>query len=149
MEQVRRAAKLAHADGFIQALPDGYETHIGERGERLSQGQVRRLALARALLKDAPVLILDEATAHLDPGTAAKVEASVRTLASRRTTLLIAHHLGMARLADRILLLVAGELREKGTHEGLITAGGLYSRMVRSCHADPGANGHHASRTVR
>jgi ABC-type multidrug transport system fused ATPase/permease subunit len=107
--QVRRAAEAAAA-GFIEALPDGYGTVVGEGGLPLSAGEAQRIALARAFLRDAPVLILDEPTAHLDPQTADAVGEAIMTLAAGRTTLLIAHRLELARRADRIIVLDSGRI---------------------------------------
>jgi ATP-binding cassette subfamily C protein CydD len=131
-EEVERAALLAHAHGFIQALPLAYDTPIGERGARLSGGQAQRIALARAFLKDAPLLILDEATANLDPDTESQIQASMSRLLQDRTALVIAHRLGTVRDADAILVMADGRIVEAGSHEALLAAGGLYCRMANS-----------------
>jgi ATP-binding cassette subfamily C protein CydCD len=129
-EDVLRAARLAHADGFIERLPDGYETRIGERGTRLSAGQAQRIALARTFLKDAPILLLDEPTSSLDPEHEALVAESLEKLAADRLVLVIAHRLRMVYRADCILVLDQGRLVEQGTHQELLAQGGLYSELV-------------------
>ncbi len=129
------AAALAGADEFVAALPQGYDTALGEGGARLSKGQAQRIAIARAFLKDAPVLILDEPTAHLDPTSEAQVRDALERLAAGRTTLIVAHRFGMVRGADRIVVLDGGRVVETGTHEALALAGGPYARLVHA--ADP------------
>jgi thiol reductant ABC exporter CydD subunit len=130
LEKVQSVAKDAYAHEFINQLPQGYETQIGERGARLSAGQAQRIALARAFLKDTPLLILDEATANLDPESTSKIQNALKTLIPGRTTLVIAHHLNTIREADQIILLDQGRVLEIGDHEQLINQGGLYRRMV-------------------
>ncbi|MBZ6077317.1 ABC transporter transmembrane domain-containing protein [Microvirga puerhi] len=130
-EEVRRAAELASADGFIRALPQGYATQIGERGVTLSGGQRQRLAIARAILKDAPILLLDEATSALDAESEKKVQGALDRLMQGRTTLVIAHRLATVRSADRILVMDGGRIVEEGTHDSLLAAGGLYARLAR------------------
>ncbi|MBF9234802.1 ABC transporter transmembrane domain-containing protein [Microvirga alba] len=130
-EEVRHAAVLASADGFIQAMPQGYGTMIGERGVTLSGGQRQRLAIARAILKDAPILLLDEATSALDAESERKVQGALDRLMDGRTTLVIAHRLATIRSADRILVMDRGEIVEQGTHDTLLAQGGLYARLAR------------------
>lgn len=128
--EVEAAARLAHAHAFIELLPERYATRIGERGARLSGGELQRLALARAFLKDAPLLVLDEPTAQLDPESEAAVSEALRRLVRGRSVLLIAHRLATVREADEIVLLERGRVVERGAHTGLVAAGGLYARLV-------------------
>jgi thiol reductant ABC exporter CydD subunit len=130
MDDVIRAAQGAHAHEFIQALPQGYDTLIGERGARLSGGQAQRLALARAFLKDAPLLILDEATSNLDPETEDLLHESIERLMQDRMTLVIAHRLSTIYRADRIVVLDVGCVAEMGTHASLLDQHGVYWRLV-------------------
>ncbi|HKI04609.1 MAG TPA: ABC transporter ATP-binding protein [Thermoanaerobaculia bacterium] len=129
LERVREAAAAAYADEFIMALPDGYDTVIGESGMRLSGGQRQRLAIARALLKNAPILILDEATSHLDSESEALVQKAVYNLIQGRTTVVIAHRLSTVTRADRILVMEAGRIVEQGSHGELLALGGSYKRL--------------------
>ncbi len=129
-EEVERAAELAGADGFIRTLPDGYDTQLGERGARLSGGEAQRIAIARAFLKDAPVLILDEPTSSLDPESETAIREAVERLRAGRTTLVIAHRLNTVYRADGIVVLDAGRVVEQGTHEELVRRGGLYAELV-------------------
>ncbi|MDD9982240.1 MAG: ABC transporter ATP-binding protein, partial [Gammaproteobacteria bacterium] len=124
------AVRRASLDAFVEALPDGLETRVGERGVRLSGGQRQRVAIARAFLKDAPVLILDEATSHLDAVNEQAVRHALEELMSDRTTIVIAHRLSTVRNANRIVVLDAGRTEEAGSHDELIANGGLYSRLV-------------------
>ncbi|MFZ0789233.1 MAG: thiol reductant ABC exporter subunit CydD [Chromatiaceae bacterium] len=130
MDQVREAARLARADAFIDRLPEGYETQVGEGGQGLSGGEIRRIALARAFLRDTPLVILDEATASLDPRSEQEVAAGIESLAQGRTLLVIAHRLKTVRSADRVLVLNAGRIEEEGTHEELAARDGLYRHML-------------------
>jgi thiol reductant ABC exporter CydD subunit len=129
-DQVEHAARLASAHGFVEALPQGYDTVIGERGARLSGGEAQRIALARAFLKDARLLILDEATANLDPEIEALVQEAMARLLPGRTALIIAHRLSTVYRAGRILVVDQGRIAEEGTHAGLMQQGGLYRRLV-------------------
>jgi len=128
---VKRAALLAEAAPFIDALPQGYETVVGERGQRLSGGQRQRIALARAILKDAPVLVLDEATAAIDNDTEAAIQRSLDQITRDRTTLMIAHRLSTVRHAGRIVVLEHGQIVESGSHEQLLQTGGAYAGLWR------------------
>lgn len=128
-EQLEAAARAANALAFIEALPEGWETNLGERGTRLSGGQRQRLAIARALLSDPPVLILDEATSALDAESERLVQEAIDRLLMGRTVFVIAHRLATIQHADRILVFDQGQLVEEGTHEGLRDAGGVYARL--------------------
>ncbi|MEU9381414.1 ABC transporter ATP-binding protein [Streptomyces sp. NPDC048279] len=125
--ELAEAAALSGLDRVIEELPDGWDTKVGEGGARLSGGQRQRVSIARALLKDAPVLVLDEATAALDQENEARFAEAVRTLADRKTLLVIAHRLSTVVHADQILVLEDGEITERGTHDDLVTAGGTYA----------------------
>src|SRR6267378_2600820 len=129
LEQVRAAARAANADEFIAQLPEGYDTLLGERGTRLSGGQRQRIAIARALLRDPPILILDEATSALDTESERLVQEAIDRLMAHRTVLVIAHRLATVRHADLIVVLADGRLAERGTHDALFAAGGLYRRL--------------------
>ena len=125
-----RATALANADRFVEHLPDGYETRVGERGAHLSGGQRQRIAIARALLKDAPILVLDEATSHLDAASELQVRGALDRLMRDRTTLVIAHRLSTIRNADKIVVLDDGIVAEQGTHDELLSRGGVYARLI-------------------
>ena len=129
-EDIERAARLAHADEFVRGFAEGYETKIGERGVKLSGGQRQRIAIARALLADPRVLILDEATSSLDGESEALVHEALQTLMKGRTTLVIAHRLSTVRDADRIVVLDAGRVVDVGSHDALVARPGIYRNLV-------------------
>jgi ATP-binding cassette subfamily B protein len=130
-ERVEEAARLAEAHDFITALADGYDTVVGERGQKLSGGQRQRLSIARAIVRNPAILVLDEATSAVDNETEAAIQRSLESVSRDRTTLVIAHRLSTVRNADRIHVLESGEVREAGTHDELLTAGGLYAALWR------------------
>lgn len=136
---VCRAAQSALADEFIEALPEGYETVIGERGVKLSGGQRQRLAIARALLKDAPILILDEATSHLDTESEMLVQRALANLMAGRTVIVIAHRISTIRRADKIVVMDRGRICETGTHADLVRRGGVYQRLHELQFVEAGA----------
>jgi subfamily B ATP-binding cassette protein MsbA len=144
-QAVEDAARAANAHEFIAALPNGYDTMIGENGMRLSGGQRQRLAIARALLKDAPVLILDEATSALDSESERQVQAALERLMSHRTTLVIAHRLSTIERADRIVVLDQGRIIETGTHAELLARQGAYAHLHKLQFAKPAGEGGNAS----
>lgn len=131
-DDIRRAADDAAAEDFIKALPQGYDTRVGEDGSRLSGGQKQRIAIARAFLKDAPLLLLDEATSALDTQSEIKVQQALERLMRGRTTFVVAHRLSTVRHANQILVLDGGRIVERGTHDSLLRDGGLYARLAAS-----------------
>jgi subfamily B ATP-binding cassette protein MsbA len=128
-EEVEAAARAAHAHEFVERLPEGYDTLVGERGVKLSGGQRQRVAIARAILKDPAVLILDEATSNLDTESERLIEDAMSRLLVGRTTLIIAHRLSTVRRADRLVVLDRGRIVEEGTHTQLLDRRGLYARL--------------------
>jgi len=128
-EEVLRAAKMSEAHDFIMSLPEGYETMVGERGQKLSGGQRQRISLARVILKDPPILILDEATSSVDNETEALIQRSLERITQGRTTLVIAHRLSTVVNTDRIFVLDEGRLCEQGKHETLLAKEGVYAGL--------------------
>jgi ABC-type multidrug transport system fused ATPase/permease subunit len=129
-DDIEKAARDAQAHDFIAALPEGYDTMLGERGMRLSGGQKQRIALARALLKNSPVLLLDEATASLDTENEKAIQQAIHQLRGKRTVMIIAHRLSTVLEADRIYVMQSGKIVEEGTHTELLARNGVYARMV-------------------
>jgi subfamily B ATP-binding cassette protein MsbA len=128
-EQVKEAARAAHALNFIQHLPQGFDTVIGESGARLSGGERQRISIARAILKNAPILVLDEATSSLDTESEREVQQAIENLVQSRTTFVIAHRLSTIRNADRIIVIQDGSIVEEGTHDSLLPLGGVYKML--------------------
>ena len=129
-EEVVEAAKRACCDDFIEALPDGYNTRIGEGGSALSGGEKQRLSIARAMLKDAPIVIFDEATASVDPENEDRLQAAIESLTRDKTIIMIAHRLKTVRNADQILVLDQGHIVQHGTHDELMKQEGLYADFI-------------------
>ena len=130
MEEVRQAARRARCDEFIMALPDGYDTVVGESGATLSGGERQRISIARAILKDAPVVILDEATANVDPENEGYLQEAIEEMTRNKTIIMIAHRLKTVRQADQILVLDGGKIVQRGTHSELMNEGGLYADFI-------------------
>lgn len=128
-EQIQEAARKAHLEAFIEGLPEGYETQIGERGLKLSGGQKQRIAIARMFLKNPPILILDEATSALDTETERIIQQALTELAENRTTLIIAHRLATIRNADKIIVVTEEGIAEEGRHEDLLKQGGIFANL--------------------
>ncbi len=128
-EEIEKAAELAQIAGFIENLPDGYDSMVGERGLKLSGGEKQRVAIARTILKAPPILMLDEATSALDTQTEQEIQAALDLVSRGRTTLVIAHRLSTVIGADEIIVLQHGTIAERGTHRALLDAGGLYASM--------------------
>ncbi|MGE3853636.1 MAG: ABC transporter ATP-binding protein, partial [Planctomycetota bacterium] len=129
LERVIEASRLARLDHFVETLPEGYRTVVGERGIRLSGGQRQRLSIARAILKNAPVLVLDEATSSVDTETEREIQQNLARIAAGRTALVIAHRLSTIRHADRIIVLRDGRVAEVGSHDSLVAMGGTYADL--------------------
>jgi ATP-binding cassette subfamily B protein len=143
-EQMWAALEAAQIRGLVAELPDGLDTVVGERGYRLSGGERQRLAIARLLLKAPPVVVLDEATAHLDSESEAAVQRALDTAMQGRTSIVIAHRLSTIRDADLILVVDHGRIVQQGRHEDLLAEGGLYAELYRTQFARPGAGAHAA-----
>ncbi|MEO1802014.1 MAG: ATP-binding cassette domain-containing protein, partial [Cyanobacteria bacterium J06629_2] len=129
ISQIKEAAQIAEAAKFISELPQGYDTIVGERGQKLSGGQKQRIAIARAILKDPPILVLDEATSAVDNETEAAIARSLEKITQNRTTIAIAHRLSTIRHSDCIYVMDYGQLVEQGTHEELLARGGIYAGL--------------------
>jgi ABC-type multidrug transport system fused ATPase/permease subunit len=129
MEEVIDAARVAQMDEFVRGLPEGYETELGERGVTLSGGQRQRLSIARAVLLDPPILILDDSTSSVDASTEERIKKAMESVMRGRTTFVIAHRLSTVHRADQILVLKDGEIVERGTHQELLGVDGLYRQI--------------------
>jgi len=129
-EEIEEAAKVANAHNFIMRKEEGYNTNIGDRGTKLSGGERQRMTIARAVLKNPPILILDEATSSLDTESERLVQDAINNLMTNRTSIVIAHRLSTIRHADEIIVLQKGEIVERGTHDSLISQNGFYKRLV-------------------
>jgi ATP-binding cassette subfamily B protein/subfamily B ATP-binding cassette protein MsbA len=130
-DELIAASRAANCHEFIERLPDRYESRVGERGVKLSVGEKQRVSIARALLKNAPILVLDEATASVDTATEKLIQEALERLMANRTTFVIAHRLSTIRKADQILVMRHGQIVERGTHEELVALNGLYSKLAR------------------
>ncbi|MEM6427021.1 MAG: ATP-binding cassette domain-containing protein, partial [Cyanobacteria bacterium P01_D01_bin.128] len=127
--EVMAAAQAAQCHGFIRQLPEGYQTLVGEGGATLSGGEKQRISIARAMLKDAPIVLLDEATASVDPENERLIQQAIHALSAQKTLIVIAHRLTTIAAADQILVLDQGQIVERGTHDALMDQGGLYQRL--------------------
>jgi ATP-binding cassette subfamily B protein len=132
VEQIITAAKAANAHDFIVGFPDGYDTLVGERGQTLSGGERQRVSIARAILNNPRILVLDEATSSVDTNTELKIQEAIDRLVQGRTTFAIAHRLSTLRRANRLMILDKGKLVEQGTHDELLAAGGLYAELHKT-----------------
>jgi ABC-type multidrug transport system fused ATPase/permease subunit len=131
-DRIEAVARAAQAHEFIQALPEGYDTWIGERGVKLSVGQKQRIAIARVLLKDPPIVVMDEATSNIDTETEVEIRMAMNELMRGRTTFIIAHRLSTLQTVDRIIVLEHGQIREEGDHATLLEKGGLYAGLYEA-----------------